>query len=93
MAEALIEPGRDGAILHFLKELPVWCVLVLLISIFLTVWQFSHDDFIPRIIDGLVGGVLTSLMTNRGKSSTAPTVSADTINTGDVLPDKKGDME
>lgn len=82
---ATLEPPRrqDGLVLHFLKELPAWCVLTLLIGIFLTVWQLSHDDFIPRIIDGLVGAVLTSIVGQRLRPNTAqitpPTqVTADT---------------
>lgn len=52
----------DGYILHFLKELPAWCILALLVGMFMFYFKLTNADFIPRIIDGLVGGLLTSLV-------------------------------
>jgi len=60
----------DGAVLHFLKELPAWCVIGVFVAGFLTVWQISHDDFIPRILDGLIGALLTAIISNRPKQPT-----------------------
>ncbi len=77
----------DGPVLHFLKELPAWCVIGIFVAAFLTVWQFSHDDFIPRILDGLIGALLTAIVSNRSKP---PTVSAaGNIETGDITTDNK----
>ena len=79
----------DGKILHFLKELPAWCVLTLLAFGFAVMWQLSHDDFIPRIIDGLIGGILASVMGQRPRPAavqpttqniTAETVQAESVN-------------
>lgn len=52
----------DGYILHFLKELPAWCILAILVGMFMFYFKLTSADFIPRIIDGLVGGLLTSLV-------------------------------
>ncbi len=60
--QAATQRQIDGYILHFLKELPSWCILAILIGIFLFYYNLSQADFIPRIIDGLVGGLLTSLI-------------------------------
>ena len=87
----MIEPVKptDGKILHFLKELPAWCVLTLLAFGFAVMWQLSHDDFIPRIIDGLIGGILASVMGQRPRPAavqpttqniTAETVTAESVN-------------
>ncbi len=79
-----ISPQRpDGAFLHFLKELPAWCVIGIFVGAFLGTWQLSHDDFIPRIIDGLVGALLAVIVSNKSRQ---PTISAGQISTGDVLP-------
>lgn len=75
-----MEPRTDGAILHFLKETPAWCVIGLFVAAFLLVWNISHDDFIPRIIDGLIGALLTSIVGQRPKPAT-------NIKTGDVTTD------
>lgn len=72
-------PQPDGAILHFLKEVPAWVVIGIFVAAFLAVWQASHDDFIPRIIDGLVGALLTSIVGQVRKP--APTINTDTVNT------------
>lgn len=65
--QTIVTPRQDGVLLHFLKELPAWCVIGLFVSAFLAVWQLSHDDFIPRIIDGLIGALLTAIVSNRPK--------------------------
>ncbi len=96
----MADPIQDGRFLHFLKELPAWCVIGLFVGAFLVVWNFSHDDFIPRIIDGLVGALLTSIIAQRPKQ--VPTINADAVNTDSMdnaavnadtinLTDKKGE--
>lgn len=73
-------PRQDGYLLHFLKELPAWVILGMFTAGFLIVWQFSHDDFIPRIIDGLVGALLLSLQ--RPKAAIVPpatNINADSV--------------
>jgi hypothetical protein len=75
-------PQPDGLLLHFLKELPAWCVITVLIVIFLGAWFLTHADFIPRILDALLGGLMTSIISQRPKPATtikADTVDADTI--------------
>lgn len=85
MAEIL--PRSDGVILHFLKEAPAWFVIALFVGAFLIVWNVSHDDFIPRIIDGLIGALLTSIVGQRPKVApatqniTTDTVTTDSVNT------------
>jgi hypothetical protein len=56
---------------------------------FLAVWQVSHDDFIPRIIDGLVGALLTSIVAQRPKAPAVPpatNITAETVQTDSVNP-------
>jgi uncharacterized membrane protein YeaQ/YmgE (transglycosylase-associated protein family) len=73
---------QDGYVLHFLKELPAWVILGMFTGAFLAVWQVSHDDFIPRIIDGLVGALLTSIVAQRPKAPVVPptNITADSVN-------------
>lgn len=77
MADTTIPTRPDGLLLHFLKELPAWCVLALFVAAFLGVWNYSHDDFIPRIIDGLIGALLLSMQ--RAKAPTD--LNVDTVKT------------
>jgi hypothetical protein len=88
---SLAVPARtDGAFLHFLKEVPAWFILGLFVGAFLLFYQFSRDDFVPRLIDGLVGALLTSIVGQRPKSApTAPTtnITADTVTTPEVNTD------
>lgn len=82
---ATLEP--DGKILHFLKELPAWCILFMLITFFTVFFQLRHDDFVPRIIDGLVGAMLTALVGARPKGQPSNVdVSADTIKADSINP-------
>lgn len=66
-------PRQDGIVLHFLKELPAWCVIAIFMAAFLIVWQTSHDDFIPRILDALIGALLLSLQRQRAAPPEQPT--------------------
>jgi len=80
----MLEQRQDGAVLHFLKETPAWCVIGLFVAAFLLVWNISHDDFIPRTIDGLIGALLTSIVGQSRKPSTnikTESVNTDTVNT------------
>ncbi len=70
MADETTLPRQDGAILHGLKECPAWVIIALFVAAFLIVWNISHDDFIPRIIDGLIGALLTSIIAQRPKAAT-----------------------
>lgn len=82
-------PQRDGYILHFLKEIPAWVILGMFTGAFLAVWQVSHDDFIPLIIDGLVGALLTSIVAQRPKGpQPTTTITADTVETPAVTTEK-----
>ena len=83
---ATIDPPKrqDSSMLHFLKEFPAWCILTLLIGVFLTMWQLSHDDFIPRIIDGLVGALLTAIIAQRPRPNMASVASSPTSVTADT---------
>lgn len=73
----------DGAFLHFLKELPSWVVLLILFGGVLTVYQFQRDDFLPRILDAVLGGLLTTLISNRPRAA-ATTTNIDTVTTDSV---------
>jgi hypothetical protein len=79
-----VKTRQDGPVLHFLKEMPAWVILGLFILIFLMMYRISTDDFIPRIIDGLVGALLTAIVAQRPKPA-VPTsntnVSAETLET------------
>lgn len=78
-------PRQDGAVLHFVKELPAWIILGLFTGTFLAVWQVSHDDFIPRIIDGLIGALLLSIQ--RAKTVPQTNIKTDTVETDAVNTD------
>src|SRR5688572_7832505 len=82
MAET-IQPRQDGAILHFLKEMPGWVVCFIALIFFTVVFIFTRDDFIPRIIDALLGGFLGSVVNQvrKGTSITADKVQTDAVNT------------
>lgn len=86
-----VTPRVDPIALHFLKELPPWVVIGLFVAAFLVVWNMSHDDFIPRIIDGLIGALLTSIVAQRPKQTPTTAITADTVETpavhADVMPD------
>ena len=76
-----IQSHTDTGFLHFLKELPAWCVLSMLIVFFTGVFLWTSHDIFPRIIDALVGAVLTALVSNRTKP---PSISAGKIESGGV---------
>ena len=76
MADVLTTP-QDGASLHFLKELPAWVVIMVFVAAFLVSWFLSHADFIPRIIDGLIGALLLSLQRKPTNQNSATTDSGD----------------
>lgn len=84
-------PRVDPVALHILKELPPWVVIGLFVAAFLIVWNMSHDDFIPRIIDGLVGALLTSIVAQRPKQTPTTAITADTVETpalnAEMMPD------
>jgi len=73
---------QDGVLLHFLKELPAWCVISQLIIVFLAAWFVTQADFIPRIIDALLGGLMTSIVGQVRRQP--PTTQIDTVKTDSV---------
>lgn len=87
----MADPIQDGKFLHFLKETPAWVIIGLFVGAFLIVWQYSHDDFIPRIIDGLVGALLTSIVAQRPKATNQNAASTDSGDVNVVLPTLKGE--
>jgi hypothetical protein len=76
-------PRRDGPIIYALKEVPAWCVIFLFLLVFIALWIYQPFDFIPRIVDGLVAAMLTSVITQRPKPSATniDSVRTDTIDT------------
>lgn len=96
-------PRRDGWLLHFVKELPAWCVLVIIFLTVLAVYQFRQDDFIPRLLDQAFGGLLTALAINRARTGatnittatvetpavTTQTISDSTVNTENLNVENK----
>lgn len=86
-----VTPRQDGQALHFLKEFPAWCILLLLIGIFLGMYHFTREDFIPRIIDGLVGAMLTAIIAQRPRAQQPPpaNISAETLNTDSLNVENK----
>jgi hypothetical protein len=74
-----IQSAQDGKLLHFLKELPGWCIVGVFLFGFTTLWIYSHDDFVPRIIDALMGAFLGLVVSQRPRPS-GSTVNTDTVN-------------
>ncbi len=70
MTEITQLPIQDGRIIHALKETPAWVVLGLFVAVFLAAWYIAAADFIPRIIDGLIGALLLSLQRKPTNSAT-----------------------
>jgi hypothetical protein len=68
-----LPPQKDGPLLHFLKELPGWCIVGVFLVAFTTLWIVSHDDFVPRILDALMGAFLGLVVAQRPR----PTFPAD----------------
>lgn len=73
---------QDGAVLHFLKELPAWCVLLIVFAFMCGAYLSTGDGFIQRLLDGSMGALFTALVSNRQRT---PTVAANKIETGDIL--------
>jgi hypothetical protein len=82
--ELTTSQSSDGWLLHFLKELPAWVIIFMFVVMFLVIWQLSHDDFIPRIIDALVGALLTSIVAQRPKTSPATNITTDSVNAENI---------
>lgn len=72
---------QDGAVLHFLKEVPAYCVLFVVFSLMVAVYLSTNDPFIQRLLDGSMGALFATLVSNRQRQ---PTISANKIETGDV---------
>ncbi len=85
----MAEPIRDGKILHFLKELPGWVVVSCALVFFTAIYLNSKDDFIPRIIDALIGAFLGLVVGQRPKPATQ--INAETVATGTVNNDSIND--
>jgi len=63
--------AKDGWLLHFLKELPVPVWILIFTTMFMVTWILWQPDFIPRLIDGLVGALLLSLRINPPRPNTS----------------------
>lgn len=70
---------QDGKLLHFLKELPGWVVVSAALVFFTAIYLARQDDFIPRILDALIGAFLGLVVAQRPKPTT--NISADTVQT------------
>jgi hypothetical protein len=70
---------NDGKLLHFLKNFPAWFVLSLLFIVVLWLYLRTADQFLQRVVDTILGGLL-GVVTGRG----LPTQSNNT-GTGDVI--------
>ncbi len=87
MADNLPSCRQDGAILHFLKELPGWVVVSGALIFFTAIYLTRADDFIPRILDALIGAFLGLVVSQRPRptnSITADTVQTDSVNTDNM---------
>jgi hypothetical protein len=69
MAEEITRP-QDGPVLHFLKELPGWVVVSCALVFFTGIYMTTRDDFIPRILDALIGAFLGLVVSQRPKPQT-----------------------
>lgn len=72
-------PLPDGKFLHFLKEMPGWVVVTGMLIFFTAVWSYSHDDFIPRILDALIGALLGLVVSNRPRPTGSTNINTDTV--------------
>jgi hypothetical protein len=78
---------QDGALLHFLKELPGWVVVSAALIFFTAIYMMRADDFIPRIIDALIGAFLGLVVSQRPKAPTnikTETVTTDSVTTDSI---------
>lgn len=91
---AVQQPRQDGVFLHFLKELPAWCVILSAFVFLVSMWYVTGgNDFLQRMMDAALGALLTSLVSNRLRTPITQ-VSANKIETGAVNPtltDSAGD--
>jgi hypothetical protein len=62
---------QDGYLLHFLKELPGWVVVSAALVFFTGIYMTTRDDFIPRILDALIGAFLGLVVSQRPKATPA----------------------
>lgn len=76
--------NSDGKLLHFLKELPGWVVVSGALIFFTAIYMTTRDDFIPRILDALIGAFLGLVVAQRPKPPGNTSVVADNINTPEV---------
>lgn len=75
----------DGKLLHFLKELPGWVVVSAALVFFTGIYLARADDFIPRILDALIGAFLGLVVSQRPRPTTQ--ISTDTVETPSVITD------
>ncbi len=76
--------SRDGVLLHFLKELPGWVVVSGALVFFTAIYLTTRDDFIPRILDALIGaflGLVVGQRTRTGATINTETVTAESVKT------------
>jgi hypothetical protein len=71
-------------LLNFLKEVPAWLILTAVFFSVLALYYISHDAFLQRLVDAVLGGLMGVLIGKR-LSNSPTTVTADTINTVDVV--------
>lgn len=72
---------KDGKLLHFLKELPGWVVVSAALVFFTAIYMARADDFIPRILDALLGAFLGLVVAQRPKPTN---INTDTLQTDSV---------
>lgn len=84
----MAEPRTDGAILHFLKELPGWVVVSGALIFFTAIYLTRQDDFIPRILDALIGAFLGLVVSQRPRPTSATNINTETVQTDTVNTDQ-----
>lgn len=72
---------QDGAILHFLKETPGWVVVSAALVFFTAIYMTTRDDFIPRILDALIGAFLGLVVAQRPRPTNATQINTETVET------------
>lgn len=72
--------------MHFLKETPAPVWILLFTVMFLGVWAMWQPDFIPRLIDGLIGALLLSMRVAPPRP-TNTNIQTDTVTTDSVTTD------
>lgn len=71
----------DGVLLHFLKELPGWVVVSGALLFFTAIYMVRADDFIPRILDALIGAFLGLVVAQRPRPTSATQITTGTVET------------